>query len=298
MRLENNCRDFLLGLSDEETERRIEEGILANSFDIDELRLVEDELIDDYLLGRLSPTEEHGFTTHFLSVADRRQKLDFARALTSYATQVAGEGSEVAEPVRRRGKLPRLGWRAAAAVAFAASVILAVLSGLENERLRREIEIVRGKQGEVSRLEAALAAQNSKQLRTSPGTGTELASSTKSGTVGEVGSIPWVELSPDKRKVQPMKVLRIPAHAQVVRIIFDHPETPGGRFWGQLKDEKGNTFWMQEFVASGARSGFKSMFVLPTSVLTQKRYTLFLKNTLTEDDSQAWVTYQFLVDQH
>jgi hypothetical protein len=80
--LENTCRRFLLGIASEEEESRVEGAVLADELDASFLLDAEDGLIDDYLLGSLTHEEQEGFSTHFLSTEERRQRLAFASALS------------------------------------------------------------------------------------------------------------------------------------------------------------------------------------------------------------------------
>src|SRR5262245_1723559 len=65
----------------------------------DQLMLVEDELIDDYVLGRLSEPERIQFENHFLRIPDRKKKLVMAKQLMNYASK---------EALVREEKLPSL----------------------------------------------------------------------------------------------------------------------------------------------------------------------------------------------
>ena len=87
MATEPEIRAFLLGLSDPETEKNIEEGILDGSIATNDLWLIEEELIDDQVFGRLSAEEEKAFRAVFLTGQERKDKLSFSWALRKYALQ-------------------------------------------------------------------------------------------------------------------------------------------------------------------------------------------------------------------
>jgi hypothetical protein len=46
--------------------------------------MIEDELIDDYVLHRLNPLDRSCFETHFLTTPERIQSLQFSHALFSF----------------------------------------------------------------------------------------------------------------------------------------------------------------------------------------------------------------------
>jgi hypothetical protein len=59
----------------------LEEELLFNSDSYEELSIVEDELVDEYLHDELSPSDRQSFESHFLLAPEHQEKLRFARAL-------------------------------------------------------------------------------------------------------------------------------------------------------------------------------------------------------------------------
>lgn len=95
---ENLIRRYLLGELTEEERRRIEIRVFddqgfAESFP-DQLSVVEDELIEDYVKGVLTLREKKRFEDHFLRTAERREKLAFVRSISRYATEAGETGME------------------------------------------------------------------------------------------------------------------------------------------------------------------------------------------------------------
>ena len=86
MPTEKQHREFLLGMSDPDAEHVIEVGLLDGTLDVDNLRCVEDELIDDYVFGQLSGQEEAYFLRHFLCTKDRKDKVAFSRSIHKFAS--------------------------------------------------------------------------------------------------------------------------------------------------------------------------------------------------------------------
>lgn len=65
----------------------LEERLLTDGVFYDELLMVEDELIDQYLSGEQSPAERESFEAHFALAPERQQKVRFARALKKYLSR-------------------------------------------------------------------------------------------------------------------------------------------------------------------------------------------------------------------
>lgn len=73
--------------SDEQ--EQVEELLLTREEFYEELLIIEDELVDDYLRDKLSADEQKNFRQHFLSTPERYEKLRVARALKRYLDQRA-----------------------------------------------------------------------------------------------------------------------------------------------------------------------------------------------------------------
>ena len=82
-------KSYLLGQTTEQEVSDVEARLLTDREFYDELSIVEDELIDQYLGGGLSDTERLSFESHFVSSPERRQKVRFARALKKHVSESA-----------------------------------------------------------------------------------------------------------------------------------------------------------------------------------------------------------------
>ncbi|HEX5705178.1 MAG TPA: hypothetical protein VFX97_18405 [Pyrinomonadaceae bacterium] len=79
-------RDYLLGDLVGEQQTQFEERLLASDTVYEELVMIEDELIDEYLHEGLSARERESFESHFLAAPEHQEKLRFARTFTKYVT--------------------------------------------------------------------------------------------------------------------------------------------------------------------------------------------------------------------
>lgn len=72
---------YLLGMLSERDKEDIEDRIFTNDAYYNQLLLLEDELIDEYVCERLSRKERKYFEKNFLSSTERYEKIRFAKAL-------------------------------------------------------------------------------------------------------------------------------------------------------------------------------------------------------------------------
>jgi hypothetical protein len=84
---QESLRQYLLGRLPPEEIAALEERLLADTVFYDELLMVEDELIDQYLSGDQSPAERESFEAHFTLAPERQQQVRFARALKKYLSR-------------------------------------------------------------------------------------------------------------------------------------------------------------------------------------------------------------------
>lgn len=87
---EEHLREYLLGELKEAEQQALEQRLMADTELFDLLQVAEDELVDDYVSGALTASEEGRFDGFFLSTSERRRKLSFAMALRTYITEKAG----------------------------------------------------------------------------------------------------------------------------------------------------------------------------------------------------------------
>lgn len=101
----DSIRRYLLGTPTADEQQGIELRLLTDPAFFDELSAREDELVDEYASGLLTPAERASFETVFLAAPERRQKLQFALALRRRLDQDAPLPSRE-RPAAAREKLP------------------------------------------------------------------------------------------------------------------------------------------------------------------------------------------------
>ena len=90
---EKLIRRFLLGELASREREPVEERLLTDEAFLSQVEAVEDDLVDDYVHGKLSSAEIEKFEKYFLSVRERQEHVHFSRALQSVLTE-DGESSE------------------------------------------------------------------------------------------------------------------------------------------------------------------------------------------------------------
>jgi len=105
MTVKDSLRRYLLGQMDEDERAEFEEKYFADDELFEELVEVENDLVDAYIDGVLTPAERKRFEERFMSTAEGRERVEFARTLRRRTT---------ARPARRGHQ-----WWLAAAASFA-----------------------------------------------------------------------------------------------------------------------------------------------------------------------------------
>lgn len=157
-------RHYLLGSIDPEVREGVEKRLFSDDRIFwEQLCLVEDELIDDYVDDELDAKEVESFERCFLSTEERREKLEFARALKAHVEKQQSTPKRVWHPLR--GQVSAPSWAAAAA-----AVLLFVLPALTWQiarpgASRDEVSVwlasglVRGVGGELTRVQIPSGAK-------------------------------------------------------------------------------------------------------------------------------------------
>src|SRR5215207_2505261 len=82
-------RSYLLGTLKAEARAEIEERILSDPATYEEISLLEEELIDQYVAGGLSKAEQRLFESNFLITDERQKNLRFGQLLKRYLSSQA-----------------------------------------------------------------------------------------------------------------------------------------------------------------------------------------------------------------
>jgi anti-sigma factor RsiW len=89
---------YLLGLSSAEEAQRIDESSVADDAVAERLQTLEEELIEGYAAGTLSPETLQRFECFYLSSPHRRKKVAFVKGLHKVIDEPSDAPSVVAPP--------------------------------------------------------------------------------------------------------------------------------------------------------------------------------------------------------
>src|SRR5688572_10692972 len=147
---EETIARYSLGDLPEEQQIQIEDRAFSDQEYRQHITAVENDLIDDYVRSQLSDTQRRQFENRFLQSAARREKLAFARALSTAVStdQVADEPPVVAStPAHWRESLAAFfrGLAPTASFGLATAALLIFVGGawLVSETVRQRSQLAR-----------------------------------------------------------------------------------------------------------------------------------------------------------
>jgi hypothetical protein len=288
-------RSHLLGTLDEELRRRLEELLITDKYPEDEteegsyeelILAVEDELIDDFVRGRLSPEDSVRFRRNFLGNPERRRKILFASALERYIDSVATEAPARGK-TRRNPKhwFSRLwDWTADSAwrYAQAAALVLVLVGGawMLAAKLRFENQIDQLLADRV-KLEKQLDLLRS---RMADGAGSS--------------SIPSIWLSPGliHRGLGQVERVSIPREISLVRVQLDLGIDDYESYRASLNDASGDELWMRSKLhASESGERVALIVTLPSELFPYGDYYFRVSGVSSSGDLELIGRYHFRV---
>ena len=128
---EAEVRRFLLGELSETERTAFEENFIADEYFFEQIRVVEDELIESYTRGTLAETDKAKFERNFLITEKRRQRVAFTRSMLDKLaenresaavkkTETAAVNPSVWNSIVNFFKIPQLAFGATLAITLAA----------------------------------------------------------------------------------------------------------------------------------------------------------------------------------
>lgn len=124
-----DLRRWLLGLLPEQESRVLEERLIIDSELYEELFIVEEELIDDYIAGRVSAAERAAFQSYFMNSPERQEQFRIANALRVYIgdTKETEPPAEVTPAVYANVSQSRSRWPLASISLLAAALVIVAM---------------------------------------------------------------------------------------------------------------------------------------------------------------------------
>lgn len=164
---------YLLNELSKDDQERFEDGYLEDEDLFEQVRALEEELIEDYVKGELSTRERQLFEGHYLASAERRARVAAARRLVQVCSSQSALRAVTVEPRDHSFLRARLfSFRQPLALGFGAAAALLLLLGAG---LVLELSHLRGQMTAADEERAALARRNAEIERQLADRNAELA---------------------------------------------------------------------------------------------------------------------------
>ena len=313
---------YLLGALPEEEQVEIEARAFRDQQYLRNIQAVESELIDAYVRGELTLGERQQFEGRFFNSAERRRKVEFARALARVApefgvTEKKVKPAPAAAPVSWQsalaGFLRRLS--PAAKYGLAAAALLVMIGGLwliaESLRLRAQLAELRAEQQSRERQQQALQQQVADEQAHREELATQLQREREdsqqlvaelqgklaaSATEPPPSAIVSLVLGPSlSRSSGAHPKLALPQSARRVRIQVDlEPEDDYRSFRAAFRGPGGELVWTQNDLPARARRAGRAVIMdLPARIFRAGRHELTLKGVTGEGATEEIGYYYF-----
>jgi hypothetical protein len=312
---------YLLGELSEEQQVEIEERAFADKDYLASITAVENDLIDEYVRNELSGADRQRFEKQFLASAERRKRVEFARALAGVMSEVPVPQKFTVDETKSWSWLDAIyafinGLTPAAKMAFVSAVPLLLIGvgylSIETLRMRRELtelraqnqsqqnsqqqalEVERHRNQELNALlnqEKQQREQTDESLRELSEAG-DAVNPAPRPVIASLTLLPGLSRGGDNK---PNLVL--PDDARLVRLqIGIDPEEPYKNFNVELLTLAGRQVWSREKLNARNRRGARSVgLTLPATALKSGDYELRLRGVTESGAAEDVGFYYFNV---
>ena len=312
---------YLLGELSEEQRIEIEDLAFSDKKYLAGIAAVENDLIDEYVRNELSAADRQRFESRFLASAERRKRVEFARALTSVVAEEAVPKKIVVEQSHSWSWRDSLyafinGLTPTARIAFVSAMPLLIIGvgylSIETLRLRRELTELRAEsqsqqnsQQQALELERRhnqeLNAQLNQEKQQREQTDESLRELSETGdavnpaprpVIASLTLLPGLSRGGDNK---PSLVL--PEDARLVRLqIGIDPEEPYKNFAVELRTLAGRQVWTRENLNARNRRGARAVgLTIPATALKSGEYELRLRGVTESGNAEDVGFYYFNV---
>lgn len=278
---------YLLGELPEVEQAALEEAYFNDRRLFEQVVHAENELVDQYARGLLSPATRESFEKHYLAHPKRRQRANFAGALAARLdekNEVAAVTQPNAESLWNRLfpslRGPKLAW--AFSVALLLMTVVAAWFLLETRRLRRDLSAQQQRERELQQqatsdrqraeqLAAELERQRDDQPAVSPSPGPIKPAPAFVSLILAVGGTRSLDGSAPARLV-------IPPGIEQVRVQLNLRENNYVRYRAVIQAAGGReVFASASLAAKPATSGASLTFTIPAQRVASGDYILTLR---------------------
>jgi type II secretory pathway pseudopilin PulG len=308
---------YLLGELPEDQQVEIEDRAFSDKDYLATITTVENDLIDEYVRGELSAADQKRFESRFLASAERRKRVEFAKALRTVVSQSAAPEKNVVQTATGWSWRESLyaflnGLNPAARLAFAAVAILVVAGAallfVETLRLRRQVTQLQAEKQAGQNLQQSLEAerkrneelnarldQEKQQREQTDESLRQLTETPEARNPAPPPVIASLTLLPGLSRGGGQKpTLDLSNDARLVRLqIGIDPEEQYKSFAVELGTLSGRQVWNRENLAARTRRGSRTVgLTLPATVLKSGEYELRLRG-LTEGGGSEDVGFYY-----
>ena len=290
---------YLLGELSEEQQVEIEDRAFADKEYLAAITAVENDLIDEYVRQELSETDRRKFEGRFLASAERRKRVEFAKALARVPVEAPAPEKTVASQWSWRESLYAFisGLNPAARFALSAAMLILLVGGAwlltTTLRLRSQLTQLQAENQSRKALEQQIEAERrrneelnarlnqEKQQREQTDESLRQLSETADPTsppprpvIASLTLLPGISRGGGDKPS-----LVMPGDARLVRLnIGIDPEEQYKNFAVELRTTAGRHVWNRENLAARNRGGARAIgLTLPASVLKSGEYELRLR---------------------
>lgn len=290
---------YLLGELSEEEQVEIEDRAFADKEYLASITAVENDLIDEYVRHELSDADRRKFESRFLASAERRKRVEFAKALSRVPI---AEKTVVHEWSWRESLYAFIsGLNPAARFAFAAAMLILLVGGAwlltTTLRLRSQLTQLQAENQSRQSQRQALEQQIQTERRRNEELNARLNQEKQQREQSDE-SLRQLSETADQTNPPPRPVIAsltllpgisrgggdkpslvMPGDARLVRLnIGIDPEEQYKNFAVELRTTAGRHVWNRENLAARNRRGARAVgLTLPASVLKSGEYELRLR---------------------
>lgn len=279
--------EYLTGSLPESETDRLDEMSVSNEVFAEQLRVVENDLVDAYVRGELSGETLTRFKSHYLATSRGRQKVSFAETFRDRL--IAHPEQTTFKPVLRTSAMFRYGLAAVLAIMmFAAGYLM-----FDNVRLRNQRSELEQREQELQRaldLQRSSDTEKEKELARVREKLAELEKRLPAGEQREVKLIA-LHLFPQTRGIARIPVLTVPADTGSVDVTLELETNDFSAYTVSLKNPASDQIvWSDQ-----PKAGKNIRFRLPANLLKTQNYVLELSGISTSGPPEIVSSYPFRV---
>lgn len=315
---------YLLGFLPEDEANMFDELAFTDEHFADTLKSAESDLIDSYLHDELADATLEKFESFYLASAHRREKVEFARALQTFAEKeivASAVVTETAEKVsfwsflKNPQRLLQIGFAAAALliVAFGIFWLLNLQSGKnEIEQAQKttptpETAALPNQTGERNdNIEPTPSATNPENKKPSPETGKSAGGNTKRDSTPEKEKptatprqpiFASFVLAPPLRGATKLPAFSVPKNAEKINARLQLEADDYDSYQVTLTTEAGSTnLWRNGSLKASGKGANKFLnLVFPAKLLGNGIYTLTVSGSGENGETEIIASYPFRV---